>query len=160
MKGCFEIFRNIIGIFLCIFLFFSLFLAIPLTSLKAVLFPLMQVYGKYWWVLFASKILDPLVKVITLVTLIFLGVNSINVPLSFLLAAIFVSFFAYLFCRISFKKIFKIKPRKDRRLSKEIISYSLPFLFIPQFLSKLNTFSINPYLHISNNKSTYLLIIL
>ncbi|HLD38200.1 MAG TPA: flippase [Candidatus Nanoarchaeia archaeon] len=111
-------------------IFLKLFsLTIPLTSLKAVLFPLMQVYGKYWWVLFASKILDPLVKVITLVTLIFLGVNSINVPLSFLLAAIFVSFFAYLFCRISFKKIFKIKPRKDRRLSKEIISYSWPLLF-------------------------------
>src|SRR3989344_2197570 len=111
-------------------IFLKLFsLTIPLTSLKAVFFPLMQVYGRYGWVLFASKILDPLVKVIVLVALIFLGVNSINVPISYLLAAIFVSLFVYLFCRISFKKIFKIKPRKNKQLSKEIISYSWPLLF-------------------------------
>src|SRR3989344_4545818 len=111
-------------------IFLKLFsLTIPLTSLKTVFFPLMQVYGKYGWVLFASKILDPLVKVIALVTLTFLGINSINVPISYLLAAIFVSLFAYLFCRISFKKIFKIKPKKNKQLAKNIFHYSWPLLF-------------------------------
>ena len=110
--------------------FLKLFsLTIPLTSLKTVFFPLMQVYGKFEWVLFASKILDPLVKVIALVALIFLGVNSINVPISYLLAAIVVSLFAYLFCRISFKNIFKIKPIKNKQLAKDILSYSWPLLF-------------------------------
>ncbi len=111
-------------------IFLKLFsLTIPLTSLKVVFFPLMQVYGKYGWVLFASKILDPLVKLIALSILIFLGVNSLNVPISYLLSAIIVSLFAYLFCRISFKQFFKIKPKKNKQIIRDIFSYSWPMVF-------------------------------
>lgn len=111
-------------------IFLKLFgLTIPFTSVKTVFFPLMQVYGKSGWVLFASKVLDPLAKVIILAALIFLGVNSISVPASFLIATLIVSLFAYLFSKISFKQFFKIKPRKDKQLVKNIFAYSWPLVF-------------------------------
>ncbi len=111
-------------------IFLKLFsLAIPLTSIKTVFFPLMRVYEKYYWNLFASRILDPLAKVIILAALIFLGINSISVPMSFLIATLIISLFAYLFCRISFKQFFKIKPRKNKRLVREMFSYSWPLVF-------------------------------
>lgn len=111
-------------------IFLKLFsLTIPLTSIKTVFFPLMQVYGKYGWVLFVSKILDPLAKVVILAALIFLGISSINVPISFLAATLIVSLFTYLFCRISFRKFFKIKPRKNKPLVREMFSYSWPLVF-------------------------------
>lgn len=120
-----KIFSNSsLSIFLKLFSF-----TIPLTSIKTVFFPLLQVYGKYKAVLFASKILDPLVKVAGLVILIFIGINSTSVPISFLVSSIVVSLFAYFFYRIYLKQFFKIKQKEDKKIVKEMFAYSLPLVF-------------------------------
>ncbi len=110
--------------------FLKLFsLTIPLTALSTVLLSFLDSYGKIGLTKFISKILDPLIKIIIIVILIYLGVNLISIPLSYLLAVIITSLFLYLFCRIYFRKIFKIRPKKNKQLAKSIFSYSWPLVF-------------------------------
>ena len=104
-------------------------LTIPLVSLKTIFFSLMQAYEKVEWWAFTSKILNNLVKLIVLVVLFYIGIDAINIPLSYLSAAIVTILFSYIFCKINFKKIFKIKPRKNKQLIKNIFSYSWPLIF-------------------------------
>ncbi len=119
-------------------IFLKLFsLTIPLTALKTVFFTLMQAYEKIKWYSFISNVSDNLVKVVVVVVLTYLGVNLINIPISYLSAAIITVLFSYLFCRISFKKIFKIKPKKNKQLVKNIFSYSWPLVFFGFILALL-----------------------
>ncbi|MDP2673191.1 MAG: flippase [Nanoarchaeota archaeon] len=104
-------------------------LTLPLVGLKGIFYGLMQSYEKIGWYSFISNVLDTFVKVIVLIILTFIGINLFNLPVSYLFASIITFLFSYLFCRISFKKIFRIKPKKDKKLIKKIISYSWPLIF-------------------------------
>src|SRR3989344_3538991 len=90
-------------------------LTLPLVSLKGIFYGLMQSYEKVGQYSFISNALDTFVKIIVIIVLTFIGINLLNLPISYLFASIITFLFAYLFCRISFKKIFKIRPQKDKK---------------------------------------------
>lgn len=113
---------------LSIFLKFFSFM-IPLAGIRTIFSLLMQAYEKIAWLTYVSKISDNLIRLILLISLIFLGVGSINVPITYISASLITTLISYTFCRVSFKKIFKLRPKKDKILVKKIFSYSLPLIF-------------------------------
>ncbi|MEK6889283.1 MAG: flippase [Nanoarchaeota archaeon] len=113
---------------LSIFLKFFAFM-LPLAGLRTVLSILMQAYEKIEWLTFLSKISDNLIKFIALVVLIYFGIGLINIPISYLVAAVITVLISYLYCRTSLKKIFSMKPKKDIKIIKGIFRYSLPLIF-------------------------------
>ncbi len=121
-----KIFHNLeLSLFLKIFAFI-----LPISTLNVVFFALMKSYEKIGAFSFASKILENLVKLIILVVLIYLGIGSVNIPLSYLIGALITLLFSYLFCRISFKGIFKSESlKKHGTLYREVFSYSWPLIF-------------------------------
>ncbi len=130
-----KIFSNAsLSIFLKIFS-----LTIPLTSLKTVFYGFLQAHEKIGFTQFFSKILDPFVKVLAIIILVYIGINSTSIPISYLLAAIITFLVSYLFCRIYFKEIFKIQPRKNKKLAKNIFSYSWPLVFFALSLWTLHS---------------------
>lgn len=120
-----KIFDNArLSIFLKIFSFM-----IPLGTLNTVFFSIMKAYEKIGWFSFISKILDNSIKLFVLILLVFMGLNSINVPVSYLVGAIITFAVSYIYCRITFKKIFKVKPIKNKQVFRNVFSYSWPLLF-------------------------------
>ena len=129
-----QIFNNQeLSLFLKIFAFI-----IPLASLKNVFLQIMQSHEKIGAFTFASKILNNLVQVIVLITLLYIGIGSVNIPISYLSAALVTLLFSYIFCRFTFSKIFTNKPKKNKKIIREIFAYSWPLVFFGFSMSLLH----------------------
>jgi len=113
---------------LSIFLKFFSFM-LPLAGLRTVLSLLMQAHEKIMGLTFVSKISDNLVRLIVIIFLIIFGIGQISIPITYVVASSITLIISYSICRVSFKKIFRIKPKKDKKLVKKIFSYSLPLIF-------------------------------
>lgn len=109
---------------------------IPLSSLSSVFSGLMQSYEKIGWLSFL-RVVNFFIRVVAIIILTYIGTNAINVPVSYLPVAIITLLFPYLFCRISLRNLFILKPKKDKKAIKEIIRYSFPLIFSGIILSLL-----------------------
>jgi O-antigen/teichoic acid export membrane protein len=117
---------------LIIFLkFFSL--VIPLAVLGECLLSVIRAYEKIGWYSFIANILGNLITLSILLFLIFFGVNSRSIPISYLVGSFSIFIAAYFLCRIKLSEIFildkKIDVSTNKRVFREMFSYSWPFLF-------------------------------
>ena len=120
-----KIFNNSeLSVFLKIFS-----LIIPLATLNTIFFSLMKAYEKIGWFSFTSKVLDNFVKLITLVVLIFLGADSLNVPISYAIGAGITLVTSYFFCKTVLRRAFKSRVIESKRAFRSMFSYSWPLIF-------------------------------
>ena len=105
---------------------------IPFWSFTIFYLSIMRAFEKINETSIIDNVLQNIFKVIILILLIFLGLNLKAITISFF-SGIFITFFiSYLYCRIKLPQIFlnsNLSKKVKRRISSEIISYSIPMLF-------------------------------
>ncbi len=124
-----EIFHNSdLIIFLKIFS-----IVVPFSVLGEALLSTLRAYEKIGWFSFITYIPENLMKLIFLVLLIFLGINSTSVSISYLIGALTIFVVVYLVCRILLPEIFNqvknVDKSEEKKTFKEMFSYSWPILF-------------------------------
>ena len=124
-----EIFSNPnLVIFLKIFS-----VVIPLAVLGEALLSVLKAYEKIGWFSFIANILGNFVKLIILILLILLGINSTSIPISYLIGAFSMFIVAYFVYKITLSEISnsdkKIINPKSKKEFKEMFSYAWPLVF-------------------------------
>ncbi len=113
-----EIFSNAnLVIFLRIFS-----IAIPIAVLGEALLSVLRAYEKIAWFSFIANILGNFVKLILLILLVILGMNSNSVPVSYLIGAFLMLIVAYLVCKITLSEIFNSKKKIITPKSKKFVN--------------------------------------
>lgn len=113
-------------------IFFKLFsIAIPFFAVSRVFLGTMRGFEKVHQNSLIDSVAEPLTKTIFLILLIFFGIGySFSIGISSVLGAFATLLFSYLFCRLYlFKYFIDVKTKKDKKLTKELLKYSLPLLF-------------------------------
>lgn len=104
---------------------------IPLTILTNVFLNIIRAFEKIGWYSSIWNILQNLVKLLTLVVLIFLGAKENAVIFSYSLGILSMLIVAYFVCRYSIKEIFglyELKREDKSKMIKEVFSYSWPIM--------------------------------
>lgn len=108
-------------------------IVIPFAVLGEALLSVLRAYEKIAWFSFIANILGNFIKLILLIFLIFIGINSTSVPISYLIGAFSIFVAACFVCKVTLSEIFnsdkKINNTKRKKVFKEMFSYSWPFLF-------------------------------
>jgi len=113
-----------LSIFLKVFAFM-----LPISSLSLIFYTLIRSYEKIGIFSIITKIIDSGLKLILLIIFLFLGMNFLSIPLSYFFGFFIAVFIAYIFSRITFKKIFSMEKFKDKKSFWNLFSYSWPLLF-------------------------------
>lgn len=117
--------NNELSKFLYIFAFM-----IPISVFSILFLYILRAYERIGWYSFILNILQNIVKVGTLILLIYLGFNSEAVIFSYLLGVLSIILVAYLVSRYSIKEVYgKVKLKFTSKISKELLSYSWPIIF-------------------------------
>ena len=108
-------------------------IVIPFAVLGEALLSVLRAYEKIGWYSFIANVLGNLIKLMILIFFIFVGINSTAVPISYLIGAFSIFVSAYFVYKITVSKIFKknkeINSAKNKKIFKEMFSYSWPFIF-------------------------------
>lgn len=112
-------------------LFLKIFsLTLPFTVLSGIFLPIIRAFEKIGWFSFITNILGNFVQLLALLLLIFLGLNSTAVPISYLIGIISVFIVSYFISKIILSKISHTKENiKDEKVFTKLFSYSWPFIF-------------------------------
>lgn len=104
---------------------------IPLSLLSGTYLTLVRSHEEVGWFVLGSKVLDNFVRLLVLGVLVFIGINSDAIFISYLVGSVVILVASYGFCRISFKYVFSDKNElKDKnQLFGEVFSYSWPLMF-------------------------------
>jgi len=120
--------------------------AIPLILVAGVYFSVLRSYEKIGWFAFIVNILQTSVKLLVLVSLIYLGFSSESIAVSFVAGIAIALFVAYIVSRKKIPLLFKKrKVNKGKEAMRELLSYSWPLIFfgfISSILSWTDTFMI------------------
>jgi len=115
---------------LIIFLqFFSI--AIPFYALSQVFLATIKAFEQMSPVVLIGHIIEPTIKVLILIFLIFLGLDYFkSISLSFIIGFLVSLILSYLFCKnYLFKFFIDVKENEDKKITKELVQYSFPLLF-------------------------------
>jgi len=104
-------------------------LMIPFSLLSNIFLSTIQAFEKVAWYSFLQNIFQNIFKVIAVLALIFLGIGSTSVPLSYLLTIITLFIFSYFVCVKQIPVILGKIPDNNVRTKKDLISYSWPVMF-------------------------------
>ncbi len=105
---------------------------IPLTVFSYIFLGILRAFEKIELYSFTWNVLQNLVKVITLILFIFLGLKTNAVIFSYFLGILSMLLVAYFLCRYKLSEVFaphKLKKEKKARITKEVFSYSWPVMF-------------------------------
>lgn len=111
------------------FQFFSI--AIPLYAISQIFLATIKAFEKIPPIILISNIVEPIIKILTLTFLIFIGLDYFkSISMSFI-AGFFISLIlSYLFCKkYLFKFFMSVKENKDKKITNELLKYSIPLLF-------------------------------
>ena len=116
-------------------IYFKIFsFLLPMSSVSVLFTSMLKAYEKIGWFSFITNIFDNLIKIIILAILIFIGVNSKAVPLSYTLGGLFTLLLSFIICRSvipsSFTRILRndIKVNKKDSMMRSFYAYSWPFI--------------------------------
>jgi O-antigen/teichoic acid export membrane protein len=122
---------------------------IPLSLFSNILTSIIQGYEKIAWFSFINNIFANILRIGALVALIFLGLNTNSIPLSYLIMTFGVLAISYYVVRYKIKGVFgKYKLRNKKTINKALLSYSWPVLFsgiIASIFFWIDTFFIGFY---------------
>jgi O-antigen/teichoic acid export membrane protein len=115
-------------------LFLKIFSAtLPFTVVGAIYLSIIRAFERIGWFSFISEVLGNFIQLIILVLLVFLGINSKSVPISYLIGTFSIFIVSYFVSKSSVSNISiknkKINSEKNKKTFKEMFSYSWPFLF-------------------------------
>ncbi len=113
-------------------IFFQLFsIAIPLYALAQVFLATMRAFEKVPIVSLISNIIEPSAKILILISLIFIGINSSqSISISFTAGFLLSLILSYIFCKKYLYKFFiNTKENKNKKITKKLLKYSLPLMF-------------------------------
>jgi O-antigen/teichoic acid export membrane protein len=105
-------------------------LTVPFTVLGATFLSVIRAFERIGWFVFISEVFGNLVQ---LIFLIFLGVSSTSVPVSYLIGTFSIFAMSYFISKKSISKISvsnkEINSPKNKKIFKEMFAYSWPVLF-------------------------------
>jgi len=107
-------------------------LLVPLTIFSYIFLNVIHGYEKIGLHSFIWNIVQNFVKVLVLIILIFVGINSNAIILSYSAGILAMLFLSYLFCKKYFSVIFQkynLEKKEKREISRTLFSYSWPLLF-------------------------------
>ncbi len=108
-------------------------ITLPFTALTSIFLTIIRSFERIGWFSFISEVLGNFIQLIALVILIFLGITSTSVPISYLIGIFSMLIASYFISKLSVPNIFtsnkKIDSEKNKKVFKEMFSYSWPFLF-------------------------------
>ena len=108
-------------------------ITIPFTVLGAIFLSIIRAFERIGWFSFISEVLGNFIQLIILVVLIFLGINSKSVPISFLIGTFSIFIVSYFVSKKSVPKMLtsnkKINSPENKKTFKEMFAYSWPFIF-------------------------------
>jgi O-antigen/teichoic acid export membrane protein len=105
---------------------------IPVTVFSYIFLNILRAFEKIGLYSFIWNVLQNLVKVITLILLIFLGLKTNAVIFSYFLGILSMLLVAYFLCRYKLSEIFvahKLKKQNKNKIIREVFSYSWPIMF-------------------------------
>jgi O-antigen/teichoic acid export membrane protein len=106
---------------------------LPFTVLGSIFLSIVRGFEKIGWFVFISEVLGNFIQLIILVLLIFLGISSNSVSVSYLVGTFSIFIVAYFVSKMSVPNILisnkKINNSKNKKTFKEMFAYSWPFLF-------------------------------
>jgi O-antigen/teichoic acid export membrane protein len=118
-------------------IFLKIFSLVPfLMVLFGVFSSALRAFEKIFWYSFATNIFQNLLKILFLVLLIFTGLNSGAVSMSYVLSIFGALVLSYYVCKHQVPWIFKkstLKTEEKRQIKGEIMKYSLPLMFLGIF---------------------------
>ncbi|MBI2043112.1 flippase [Candidatus Pacearchaeota archaeon] len=128
-----SIFRNPdLIIFLKLFIF-----VIPFWVFASFFLSIMRAFEKIKEISIIDSIINPFLKVVSLILLIILfGFNNNAVILSFMFGFLVISLSTFFYCKFKIPKIFlkyNLNIKTKKKITKDFISYSWPFLFFGIF---------------------------
>ncbi len=142
-------------------LFLQIFsITVPLFAISQILLGTMKAFEKVSEYSFLINIFNPLIRVIALVTLIFLGFNSSSIGFSVVIGYLLLLISSYYLCRKYAIKYFTNLTNKSsdyEGISKELLSYSIPLMFaafVSSLLGWVDIFSLG-YLKNASNVGVY-----
>jgi len=143
-----KIFHNSdLIIFLKIFSFL-----IPVAIFTDVFLNILRAFEKIAWHSFIFNILSSIIKVMTIVLFILIGIKSNSIIFSYFLGFLAMLFVSFIVCKYKIPKIFekyKLKKEIKSKTNKEFFSYSWPLMFsgiIASIFYWVDSFSIG-YFH-------------
>jgi len=107
-------------------------ISLPFYVLLDTLLVVLLAYEKIGWRSFIFNILQNGVRVIALTLLIFMGLTTNAVAISYILGTVIAAVIAYIVVRFSIKEIFKefsLTKKERKSVFKELFSYSWPLMF-------------------------------
>jgi O-antigen/teichoic acid export membrane protein len=106
---------------------------LPFVILGGIFLAVIRAFEKVGWYSFISNVLWNSATLLALVVLIFFGINSVSVPVSYLIGTFLMFAASYYVCRTRISEIFnsgkKITDAKSKKIFREVFSYSWPFIF-------------------------------
>ncbi len=107
-------------------------IAMPFYMIGSVFLCLIRGFEKIKVHSFISEFFQTLIKLVSLLLLIFFGVKANSVALSYLIGILTVFFVAYLYCRYKLPEIFKsyiLKEKIKKQIKSKFFLYSIPLIF-------------------------------
>lgn len=117
---------------LTIFLkWFAIF--IPISMFASIFHSVIRAYEKIGWYSFIGNILSPSIQLIFLALLIFIGLKTEAITLSYNLGFFVILLSSFLVCKYAIKGIFgksSIEKKEKIKINQELLSYSWPIMFL------------------------------
>ena len=114
-------------------------ITIPFTVLGGTLLSVIKAFEKIGWFSFISNILGNFVQLIILIFLIFLGINSASVPVSYLIGTFSIFLASFFISKTTLLRISRLNKKRsiinEGNIFREMFSYSWPFIFYGVIIS-------------------------
>lgn len=115
-------------------LFLKIFsITLPFTALTSIFLTIIRSFERIGWFSFISEVLGNFIQLAALVILIFLGVSSTSVPISYLIGIFSMLIASYFISKFCIPNIFisnkKMNSKNNKKIFREMFAYSWPFIF-------------------------------
>ncbi len=129
---------------------------VPVTVFSYIFLSILRAFEKIGLYSFIWNILQNLVKVITLVLFVFLGLKTNAVIFSYFLGILSLLLVSYFLCRYKLSEVFlayKLKKQTKTKTIKEVFSYSWPVMFtglVGTILYRIDSFLLGYFMGVTN----------